>query len=107
MNPLSVESPSLFPASSAAALYNATSMLLSRLDVLASQRSTSAQPSGKSCPNSAAVVSLKSGATNTSDQRAEATVVGAQPDLSPRCISPDLWLTIVSHNSIRPIKVLR
>jgi hypothetical protein len=81
LNPRCVDfkSPILFPSSSGAALYNAASMLVKRLD----------------SPDLEIPVT-----------KADSSGTGVLPD-GPICgLSPNLWLTIVSGNAIHPIKVL-
>jgi hypothetical protein len=81
LNPTCVQgSPRLFPSSSGAALYNAASMLVRRLD-----RPGPADPGKPASPNG----------------------TGVKPDAHSCGLSPNLWLTIVNGNSIHPIKVLK
>ena len=97
----------LFPASSAAVLYNSTSMLLMKLEGMDSQQSALTRVSGRSSPTLLTAGSPKSGSEAATSQLVEARRGGVKADPIPCGMSPDLWLTIVSHNSIRPIKVLR
>jgi len=71
--------PPIFPASFSAALYNAASMLIFRLDEPALQKQ--------------AEIFRSNSVPGKSD--------------SPCSMSPDLYLTIVNRNSIRPIKILQ
>jgi hypothetical protein len=91
-------SPLVFPASSGAALYNATSMLVKRLTNIASTQQTGS-PSQIQPPTGLP----KTGATVTSDRN---VTVEPEPPDPPCSISPNLWLTVLSRNSIHPIKVL-
>jgi hypothetical protein len=82
-NPMCIEGrdPLLFPSAVSAALYNASSMLVQKLDLADSEATTAV---------------------------AKPVQSGVERDVSP-CegkMLPDLWLTVVSGNSIRPIKVV-
>ena len=88
----------LFTAPSIAAVYNATGALLTRLDKLSAPYSATSE--GK-------LESKKGGARSANVERPQAFGQGATPDMSPCGLSPDLWLSIVSGNTIYPIKTLK
>ena len=89
----------LFPASSSAAAYNAASMLIFRLDQFSLRQAT-----GKVLRNPPGAEPVKSGAMDTNGQ-----LIPGVPEKSDNAcrMSPDLWLSIVSRNSIRPVKILQ
>lgn len=74
----SVPTPLIFPASSSAALYNALSMLIFRLEEQTSEKPAETKPG-----------------------------IGVPVESDSSCkMSPDTYLTIVNRNSIRPVKIL-
>jgi hypothetical protein len=98
----------LFSAPSIAAVYNATGALLTRLEQLSAPQSatSSSQPSGSpSAERKPEPTKEEAGTAN--DKKTQTFGQGATPDMSPCSLSPELWLTIVSGNTIFPIKTLK
>lgn len=87
----------LFTAPSVAAVYNATRALLLQVN------DPGAWAKG---PISAEQGPSKGAGKTANRESLQQSGRGATPDPIPSGLSPDLWLTIVSGNSIYPIKVL-